>query len=164
MSDSVVLLGEHLPGPGGLALHELGAEVFAGDGRGGLVREHSGVGRAVGCVLTGRLPAEADVNDIGRLRLCSSRLQRQLGQGAVAVIAAYRSDRPDASPADLYLAIQSARRMGEGSVLIAERKAAQGGAPAYYYNLAYKSAKRAPGVPRELGAMHAIDIPLKYKK
>jgi para-nitrobenzyl esterase len=85
------------------------------------------------------------------------RLRADLGSRADVLVAAYRADRPDASPSDIYLAIQSARRMGEGSWTIAERKVEGGGAPAFYYNLAYKSAKRVPGVGRELGAMHAID-------
>ena len=90
------------------------------------------------------------------------RLQAALGDNAVKVIAAYRSDRPDASPSDIYLAVESARMMGLGSLAIVERKVKQGGAPVFYYNLAYKSAKRVTGVPRELGAMHAIDIPLVF--
>jgi para-nitrobenzyl esterase len=91
-----------------------------------------------------------------------ARLARDLGAHADEVIAAYRSDRPTATPTDIYLAAQSARAMGEGSLLIAERKAAQGAAPVYYYNLAYRSNRKPPGVDRELGAMHAIDIPLVF--
>jgi para-nitrobenzyl esterase len=74
----------------------------------------------------------------------------------------YRSDRPGADPTDIYLAVLSERIMGAGSIAIAERKAAQGGAPVYYYNLAYKTNRKMEGTDRELGAMHAIDIPLVF--
>jgi para-nitrobenzyl esterase len=91
-----------------------------------------------------------------------ARLARDLGPSAERVIEVYRSDRPDASPGDIFLAVQSARSMGLGSIAIAERKAAQGGAPVFYYNLAYRSNMKPPGFERELGAMHAIDIPLVF--
>ena len=53
--------------------------------------------------------------------------------------------------------------MGAGSIAIAERKAAQGGAPVYDYNLAYRTNRKMDGTDRELGAMqHAIDIPLVF--
>lgn len=93
-----------------------------------------------------------------------ARLTRDLGaEEAGRVIETYRSDRPGAQPSDIWLAAQSARIMGLGSIAIAERKTAQGAAPAYYYNLAYRSNLKAPGGSgREVGAMHAIDIPLVF--
>jgi para-nitrobenzyl esterase len=92
-----------------------------------------------------------------------SRLTKEFGpEVAGRVIATYRGDRPDATPSDIYLAVGSMRRMGEGSIVTAERKAVQGGAPVYYYNLAYRSNRKPPGVGRELGAMHASDIPLVF--
>ena len=91
-----------------------------------------------------------------------SRLARDLGERAEQVIGVYRQSRPEATPTDIYLAVGSIRSMGEGSILIAERKAAQAAAPVYYYNLAYRSDRKPPGVERELGAMHAIDIPLVF--
>ena len=91
------------------------------------------------------------------------RLAQDVGPGDVdRVISAYREDRPGISPSDIFLAARSAQIMGEGSVVIAERKAAQASAPVYYYNLAYRSNRTAPGVKGELGAMHAIDIPLVF--
>jgi para-nitrobenzyl esterase len=78
------------------------------------------------------------------------------------IIDTYRSDRPGADASDIWLALLSERVMGAGSIAIAERKAAQGGAPVYYYNLAYKTNRKMEGTDRELGAMHAIDIPLVF--
>jgi para-nitrobenzyl esterase len=78
------------------------------------------------------------------------------------IIETYRSDRPGADATDVWLALLSQRSMGAGSIAIAERKAAEGGAPVYYYNLAYKTNRKMEGTDRELGAMHAIDIPLVF--
>ena len=90
-------------------------------------------------------------------------LRGELGSNAEPILAAYRSDRPQATPSELYLAIESARIMGLGTIAVAERKAAQAGAPVYYYNLAYRSNMKLPGtVGVEAGAMHAIDIPLVF--
>ncbi len=90
-------------------------------------------------------------------------LRRELGDDAEPILAAYRGDRPQATPSELYLAIESARIMGLGTIAIAERKARQHGAPAYYYNLAYPSNMKLPGTAGvEAGAMHAIDIPLVF--
>jgi para-nitrobenzyl esterase len=52
--------------------------------------------------------------------------------------------------------------MGSGSVVTAERKAAQGAAPVYVYNIAYRSNRKMDGTDIELGAMHASDIPLVF--
>lgn len=97
--------------------------------------------------------------DAAQLR---ARLKPELGPAYDGILAAYRQDRPDAGPSELYLAIQSARIMGLGTLAIAERKAAQHAAPVYYYNLAYRSNFKLPGLGREAGAMHAIDIPLVF--
>lgn len=91
-----------------------------------------------------------------------SRMTAGFGERADQIIDTYRASRPGASDTDLYLAIGSERNMGAGSIVTAERKAAQGGAPVYYYNLAYRSNIKAPGTDYELGAMHASDIPLVF--
>ncbi len=106
-------------------------------------------------------------HDAEAFTLDEAGLRRRLAQdvGAAHVdrlLAAYREDRPAATPSDIFLAARSAEIMGEGSALIAERKSAQGAAPVFYYNLAYRSNRTAPGVRGELGAMHAIDIPLVF--
>lgn len=89
-------------------------------------------------------------------------LKQELGVGADSILEAYSSDRPGATPSELFLAIESARIMGLGTLRIAERKAAQNAAPVYYYNLAYRSNMMLPGANVAAGAMHAIDIPLVF--
>ena len=91
-----------------------------------------------------------------------ARLSGRFGDQAQALIDAYRSDRPGATPSDVYLAAASYYAMGAGSVVAAERKAAQGRAPAYVYNIAYRSNRKMDGTDIELGAMHASDIPLVF--
>ena len=91
-----------------------------------------------------------------------ARLSGKFGDKAQALIDAYRSDRPGATPSDIYLAGASYYAMGAGSVVTAERKAAQGKAPVYVYNIAYRSNRKMDGTDIELGAMHASDIPLVF--
>ena len=91
-----------------------------------------------------------------------ARLQPRAGDHYQALVDAYRSDRPGATPSELYLAIVSYYSMGAGSVVTAERKAAQGRAPVYVYNIAYRSNRKMDGTDIELGAMHASDIPLVF--
>jgi para-nitrobenzyl esterase len=92
----------------------------------------------------------------------NKRLSGKFGDKAPALIAAYRSDRPGATPSDIYLAAASYYAMGAGSVVSAERKIAQGRAPVYVYNIAYRSNRKMDGADIELGAMHAADIPLVF--
>jgi len=91
-----------------------------------------------------------------------ARLSPLLGDRTQTVIDAYRSGRPGATPSDIYLAAASYYAMGSGSVVTAERKAAQGRAAVYVYNIAYRSNRKMDGTDIELGAMHAADIPLVF--
>jgi len=59
------------------------------------------------------------------------RLERELGQDAEIVGKTYKESRPEASPADLYIAITTAAMFWNGSITAAERKCALGGAPAH---------------------------------
>ncbi|MFN8095332.1 MAG: carboxylesterase family protein [Vicinamibacteria bacterium] len=86
------------------------------------------------------------------------RLERELGKDTDAVLATYRETRPGASPADLYIAITSATMFWLGSLTVAERKHAQGGAPVYMYMLTYPSDWVIPGTSHRLGAAHATDL------
>ena len=76
--------------------------------------------------------------------------------------AAYRKSRPNASPADLYVAIASERFAGIGSATIAERKYAQGGAPVYMYVFTHESNRLIPGTDHTYGAAHAAEIVYKF--
>jgi len=90
------------------------------------------------------------------------KLQPQFGEDTKQIIDTYRKSRPDASAVDIYIAIQSMNMMGLGSVVIAEKKTEQHGAPAYLYNFGYKSEVLIPGTDHPLGTPHAMDITFKF--
>lgn len=78
------------------------------------------------------------------------------------IIDAYRKSRPNASPAEIYIAISSIAMMGLGSIDIAEKKAIQEGSPVYLYNFGYKSETKIPGTELQMGTPHAMDISFKF--
>jgi para-nitrobenzyl esterase len=90
------------------------------------------------------------------------RLQKEFGDKAERVLATYRKSRPNASPADLYVAISTARMIGLGAITIAERKYAQHSAPVYAYIFMHESDMIVPGTQHKLGAAHALEIPYKF--
>jgi para-nitrobenzyl esterase len=90
------------------------------------------------------------------------RLHKEFGPQADEVFNTYRKSRPDASPADLYIAISTARMIGFGSITIAERKFAQQGAPVYAYVFTYESQRLVPGTQHKVGAAHALEIAYKF--
>jgi para-nitrobenzyl esterase len=90
------------------------------------------------------------------------RLTKELGAKAETVYGTYRKSRPDASPTDLYIAITSANMFGLGSITIAERKTAQGGAPVFMYIFTHESQNIVPGTNHRIGAAHALEIPYKF--
>jgi len=98
-------------------------------------------------------PAMFDLDEAG-LR---ARAQAQFGAHADEVIATYRRLRPNASPSDLFIAIVTAMTMGNSTVVLADRKAAQP-APVYRYRWDYRSNMPIAGGPHVLGAGHATDI------
>jgi para-nitrobenzyl esterase len=77
---------------------------------------------------------------------------------AKALIPALRSAFPDYSPSDLIVATDTIKGYWIATVLQAERKAAQGGAPVYVYQLAWET--RADN--GRLRAHHALDVPLVF--
>ncbi len=90
------------------------------------------------------------------------KLRPQFGEDTQQIIDTYRKTRPEASAADILIAIQSMNMMGLGSVDIAEKKTQQKGAPAYLYNFGYKSEVLIPGTHHPLGTPHAMDITFKF--
>jgi para-nitrobenzyl esterase len=90
------------------------------------------------------------------------RFEPTYGDNTKKIIDTYRKARPNASPADIYIAISSITLMGLGSIDIAEKKAKQGGAPVYLYNFGYKSEVKIPGTDYEMGTPHAMDISFKF--
>jgi para-nitrobenzyl esterase len=90
------------------------------------------------------------------------RVNERFGANGVKVLAAYRRGRPDASPSEIAIAIESAGFAGAGSIAIAERKVAQGRAPVFMYMMTDHINATVPGTNYPLGAMHAMDIRLKF--
>lgn len=90
------------------------------------------------------------------------RFEPTYGANTQKIIDTYRKARPNASAADIYIAISSITMMGLGSIDIAEKKAKQGGAPVYLYNFGYKSEMKLPGTDYEMGTPHAMDISFKF--
>ncbi len=89
-------------------------------------------------------------------------LEPSLGSDGKYLAEAYRKSRPNASAAEIYIAIQSIGMMGIGSVEIAEKKVEQGGAPVYLFNFGYKSEVTLEGTDFPIGTPHAMDIPFKF--
>lgn len=89
-------------------------------------------------------------------------LKPQFGEDTGKIIETYRKTRPEASAVDILVAIQSINMMGLGSILIAERKTEQNGAPAFLYNFGYKSGNKVPGTDYPMGTPHAMDISFKF--
>lgn len=91
-----------------------------------------------------------------------ARLIEQYGADAARITATYRQVMPHATAAQVFIALASFNMMGLGSIEIAERKAAQGGAPVYLYQFGYQSEVKIPGSDYPLGAAHALDITFKF--
>jgi para-nitrobenzyl esterase len=70
------------------------------------------------------------------------------------LIAIYKKDRPGATPSDLYFAITTDRMMRMNAIAQAERKIAQGAAPAYMYIFNW----RTPILDGRLRSPHGIEL------
>jgi para-nitrobenzyl esterase len=92
----------------------------------------------------------------------TARLKKDFGANAEKILATYRKSRSDASPADLYIAITTARAMWLGSIQIAEKKYEQNAAPVYMYMFIHESNLVVPGTSHRLGAAHATEIWYKF--
>jgi para-nitrobenzyl esterase len=86
-----------------------------------------------------------------------ARLQPMLGARTDEMIAVYSRLRPGATPSDLFIAITTAATMGNETVTLADRKAAQP-APVYRYRWDYDSNLAIAGTATTLGSGHATDI------
>jgi para-nitrobenzyl esterase len=91
-----------------------------------------------------------------------SRANTRFGAHAEMLLTAYRRGRPDASPSEVAIAMESAAFAGAGSIAIAERKAMQARAPVFMYMLTDHINATVPGTNYQIGAMHAMDIRLKF--
>ena len=82
-----------------------------------------------------------------------TRVQAAVGDAAGSLIATYQRTRPQASPGDILTAI-STDQMRIQSVRLAERKYAQGAAPAYMYLFTWET----PRLDGRLKSCHALEI------
>jgi para-nitrobenzyl esterase len=88
----------------------------------------------------------------------AKRAKQSAGDKAEALIAAARATFPDYSPSHLASAVQTATMFWRDSIALAERKAAQGAAPAYMYLMAWET----PRGRGKLRSPHALEIPLVF--
>ncbi len=98
-------------------------------------------------------PAAYDLDEAG----LKARVQALAGARSDEMIALYRRLRPGASPSDIFIAIVTAATMGNETVTLADRKAAQP-APVYRYRWDYSSNLPIAGTSHTLGSGHATDI------
>jgi para-nitrobenzyl esterase len=84
--------------------------------------------------------------------------RRVVGDRADAVLGAYRRLYPEYSPTYVYNALLGDSRMMAGSIQLAERKAAQGGAPVWMYYLTWET----PVAGGVLKSPHTLDIPFMF--
>jgi para-nitrobenzyl esterase len=91
------------------------------------------------------------------------RVQSMFHDKADRVLQVYQQSRPGASPTDLLVAIQTAQMFGANAIKMAERKAAQNGAPVYMYQMTYESEVLANSdPPYPLKASHAMEMAFKF--
>ncbi len=80
------------------------------------------------------------------------------GDAADRVVATYRRLMPDATPADRLIATLTNSNFRVRSLLMAQRRAALGGAPVWMYSFAWPT----PLFDGRLGTPHAIDVPFTF--
>ena len=95
-------------------------------------------------------------------RLTEDSLRRRIaavaGAEADRVLDLYRTLRPGAGREDVLIAALTGSNFWVRTVMLAERKAAQGGAPVYVYSLDWRS----PACGGRLQAHHAMDLPFVF--
>lgn len=104
----------------------------------------------------------ADDDEVWNRRLSEDSLRRRIAAVAGAegdrALDLYRTLRPGASREDLLIAALTGSNFWVRTVLLAERKAAQGGAPVHMYSLDWRS----PVCAGRLQAHHAMDLPFVF--
>ena len=94
--------------------------------------------------------------------LSNAELTERVGKIAGAdtdhVLAAYRQTYPKMNPAELLITITTASNFWVRSVILAERKAAQGKAPVFMYSFNWET----PVFDGKLRSPHAIDVPFAF--
>ena len=87
-----------------------------------------------------------------------TRVAAVAGGAADRVVALYRRLMPDTTPADRLIATLTDSNFSIRSLLMAERRARQGGAPVWMYSFAWQT----PLFDGRLGTPHAIDVPFTF--
>jgi para-nitrobenzyl esterase len=87
-----------------------------------------------------------------------TRVEAVAGGAADRVVALYRRLMPDATPADRLIATLTDSNFRVRSLLMAERRARQSGAPVWMYSFAWQT----PLFDGRLGTPHAIDVPFTF--
>ncbi|HTT65923.1 MAG TPA: carboxylesterase family protein [Bryobacteraceae bacterium] len=91
------------------------------------------------------------------------RLHATLGDRTDRIVDVYHHSRPNASPADIYIAITTAQFMWNNAITMAERKVALQAAPVYMYIFAYESeVPVSPTVHYPQKAAHAMEMAFKF--
>lgn len=88
----------------------------------------------------------------------SKRVNMFAGNSTEDLIVAYRTARPQSSPAEIFTSIAGDRMMRVLSNTLAERKAAQGEAPVFMYLFTWET----PVLDGRLKACHALEIPFVF--
>jgi para-nitrobenzyl esterase len=87
------------------------------------------------------------------------RVVRLVGEANSArVIDTYKKVHPGKTLSELFFLLSTDRGMRMGSIMLAERKFAQGTAPVYMYLYAWRS----PAMGGKLGAPHTVEIPFVF--
>jgi para-nitrobenzyl esterase len=102
------------------------------------------------------LPQQLTSMDEAGLKQMAGRVH---GVDAEKVIKTYRKDNPKAKPWEVAVAIQTDTMMRINSVIIAERKSAQGKAPVYMYRFDHRADKLGGG---DMGATHTVEVPMVF--
>ena len=87
--------------------------------------------------------------------------QKRFGDAADRMLAVYRQSRPNATPVERAIAIETATQVGNDTVTIADRKSRQG-APVYRYRNDFLSDVPIKGTDWTLRAGHATDISVVF--
>lgn len=88
-------------------------------------------------------------------------IRQRFGGDADRILAAYREEMPNATPAERAIAIETAAMMGNNTVTLADRKSLQH-APVFRYRCDYRSNVPIKGTDWTLRAGHAVDISLVF--
>ncbi len=102
-------------------------------------------------------PSDPTIFDLREADL-QQRTAALVGPIAAEVIAAYRAQRPAATPSALYSLIVSDHLMRRGTIEIAERRALLSRAPTYVYWFG----RGSPRFGGKYGATHSIDLPYVF--